>query len=177
MSGHSKWAQIKRQKAMTDAKKGRAFGTFARMIAAESRNAGGDANSPALRAAIERARGINMPKENIERAIAKGKSGEGADMETVAYEMYGPGGVAIVIDTLTDNRNRTNQELKHLVAGAGYALAAPGSALWAFKTLPDGAREVQSAVELSDENIAKLEAVVDQLEARDDVESVSTNAQ
>jgi YebC/PmpR family DNA-binding regulatory protein len=176
MSGHSKWAQIKRQKASTDAKRSASFGKFARLIAVESKKAGGDVNGPGLRATIDRARAINMPKENIDRAVAKGKEGGGAEMETIAYEMYGPGGVAIVIDALTDSRNRTNQELKHLLSEQGYALATPGSALWAFKKSPDGSREATSMVELGDEDIAKLETLVDALEIRDDVDSVTTNA-
>ncbi len=141
MSGHSKWAQIKRQKATTDAKKSAVFGKFARLIAVESRAAKGDVNSPSLRATIERARAINMPKDNIDRAVLKGKEGGGAEMESIVYEMYGPGGVAIVIDALTDSRNRTNQELKHLLSEQGLAIATPGSALWAFKKGPDGSRE------------------------------------
>lgn len=176
MSGHSKWAQIKRQKASTDAKKSAEFGKFARLITVESKKAAGNVNSPGLRTVIDRARAINMPKENIERAVQKGKEGGGAEMESVAYEMYGPGGVAIVIDALTDSRNRTNQELKHLLSEQGYALATPGSALWAFKKNPDGSREATSTVELGDDDLVKLETLVDALETRDDVNSVTTNA-
>lgn len=177
MSGHSKWAQIKRQKASTDAKKAQVFGKLAKLITVKSRNVKGDINSPSLRAAIDRARAANMPKENIERAVLKGKEGGGAAMESVTYEMYGPGGVAVVIDTLTDSRNRTNQELKHLVSEFGYAIAAPGSATWAFTRAPDGTREATSTVELGDGDLTKLETLVEALEERDDVESVTTNAQ
>ena len=176
MSGHSKWAQIKRQKASTDAKKSAVFGKFARLVAAESKKVAGNTDSPGLRAAIERARAINMPKENIDRAVMKGKEGGGAEMESIAYEMYGPGGVAIVIDVLTDSRNRSNQELKHLLAEIGYTLATPGSALWAFTKSPDGSREAVSTVELDNDDLTKLGALVDALEARDDVDSVTTNA-
>jgi YebC/PmpR family DNA-binding regulatory protein len=176
MAGHSKWAQIKRQKAVTDAKKSKIFSKFAQLIALESKKAGGNTESPSLRAVIERAKAANMPKDNIDRAVAKGKAGEGAQLERLTYECYGPGGVAVLIDTLTDNRNRTAQELKHLLSLSGIALANPGSASWAFAKLPDGSwGDAHSTVELSDEDLAKLDALVDALEERDDVQAVVAN--
>ena len=177
MSGHSKWKQIKERKGAADKKKSKEFSKYARLIAVEARGAGGDVNSPGLRAVIERARSIDMPKENIERAIARGAGVGGADLESITYEMYGPGGVAILIDAFTDSRNRTNQELKHLVGELGYSLASPGSASWAFAKDVESAWRANSTVPLSDEDAEKLGALVEKLEERDDIENVTTNAE
>lgn len=176
MSGHSKWKQIKEKKGKEDAKRSREFSKHARLIAVESRTAGGNINSPALRAAIERARAANMPKENIERAVERGAGGGGAVPEQILYETYGPGGVAILIEAFTDNRNRTAQELKHLLSETRYALAAPGSASWAFSKDAEGVWIPTTTIPLTDEDEEKLGALVEALEARDDVEHVTTNA-
>lgn len=176
MSGHSKWKQIKEKKGVADKKKSREFSKYAQMIAVESRAAGGNVNSPGLRAIMERARAIDMPKENIERAVARGAGVGGVELESITYEMYGPGGVAVLIDAFTDSRNRTNQELKHLVSGMGYALAAPGSASWAFSKTPEGEWKANTTVPVSDEDAEKLGMLVEKLEERDDIENVSTNA-
>ncbi len=177
MSGHSKWKQIKERKDAVDKKKSREFSKYARLIAIESRSVGGNSDSPNLRAVIERARAIDMPKENIERAVARGVGAGGATLEQITYEMYGPGGVAILIDAFTDSRNRTNQELKHLLDEMGYALAAPGSASWAFSKDADGNRKANTSVPVSDEDLEKLAVLVEKLEERDDVEHVATNAE
>src|SRR5882672_7541623 len=100
MAGHSKWAQIKRGKAVTDAAKSRVFSRFARVITLESKKNGGNLTTPGLATVIARAKAANMPKDNIERAIAKGISKDSGDLEQVVYECYGPGGTAIVIDAL-----------------------------------------------------------------------------
>lgn len=177
MSGHSKWKQIKERKGAADKKKSREFSKYARLIAIESRAAGGNAGSPSLRAIIERARAIDMPKENIERAVARGAGVGGAELESITYEMYGPGGVAILIDAFTDSRNRTNQELKHLLAEMGYVLAAPGSASWAFSKDLEGNWKANTTVPVSDADTKKLATLVEKLEERDDIEHVATNAQ
>lgn len=136
MSGHSKWAQIKRQKGVADAKKGAAFTKLANNITIAAREGGG--KDPAmnfrLRLAIEKAREANMPKDNVERAIKRG-AGEATDrpIETVVYEGYGPGGAAIVIETLTDNRNRTIGELRSVFGAHGGNLATTNSVLWMFE--------------------------------------------
>src|SRR5512140_2919551 len=109
MSGHSKWSQIKRQKSVTDAAKSRVFARYARLIALESKKANGVLSAPGLSVAIARAKAANMPKDNIERAIAKGASKDSGNLEQILYEAYGPGGVALIIDALTDNKNRTTQ--------------------------------------------------------------------
>lgn len=175
MSGHNKWSKIKHKKAATDAKKSQIFGKLARLIAVESKAAKGDMNAPGLRAAIEKARSENMPSDNIERAIAKGRTDTSAAMETVRYETYGPGGVAVIIDGLTDNRNRTAAEIKHTLSKQGYELAAPGSASWAFQHT-NGSWSAATTVDLSDEDLEKLGTLVDALEELDDVQGVHTNA-
>lgn len=176
MSGHNKWSKIKHKKAATDAKKSQLFGKLARLIAIESKHARGDVSAPNLRAAIEKARAENMPKENIERAIAKGKTDTAVDAEAVRYETYGPGGVAIITEGLTDNRNRTAAEIKHLLSQLGYELAAPGSASWAFSHTTSGDWSPQQTIALSDVDLEKLETLVETLEAHDDVQGVYTNA-
>ena len=132
MSGHSKWSQIKRQKSVTDAARSRVFSRYARLIAMESKKANGILTAPGLTMAITRAKAANMPKENIERAIAKGASKDSGDVEQVIYEAYGPGGVALMVDAVTDNKNRTTQEIKHLLVLQGVELAPMGAASWAF---------------------------------------------
>lgn len=177
MAGHSKWKQIKEKKGKEDAKKSREFGKLARMITIESRAAGGSVESPSLKAVIERAKAINMPKENIERAVMRGAGALGASLEQITYEMYGPGGVAILIDTFTDSKNRTAQELKHLVDTLGYSLASPGAASWAFSKDSEGAWSPTTTVPLSAEDAELLEKVIAALEAYGDVETVTTNAE
>ena len=177
MAGHSKWKQIKEKKGKEDSKRSQEFSKFARMIAVESRAAKGSMNSPALRAVVERAKAAGLPKENIERAVAKGAGVGGEALEQITYETYGPGGVAILIDAFTDSRNRTNQELKHLLDGEGYALAAPGSASWAFSKNAEGAWTATTTVPVEDADAEKLAALVEKLEAYGDVENVTTNAE
>ena len=138
MSGHNKWSQIKTKKMATDAKKGKMFGKLARLVALESKKAKGNINAPGLRTVIEKAKSINMPNENIERAVKKGAGGDAGEMEEVLYEGYGPGGVAIIIEGLTDNKNRTSAEIKHLLSKHGASLAAQGAASWAFEKTSEG---------------------------------------
>jgi YebC/PmpR family DNA-binding regulatory protein len=135
MAGHSKWAQIKRKKGAADARRGQLFTKLARAITVAARDGGGDPDgNAALTNAIEKAKALRMPKENIGRAIARG-TGAGADaaaIETVSYEGYGPGGVAILVECLTDNRNRTAADIRHLFARADASLGEPGSVSWMF---------------------------------------------
>ena len=136
MAGHSKWAQIKHKKAVTDARRGAQFTKLARALQVAAREGGGDpAGNPALQLAIQKAKDARMPKDNIERAIAKG-TGAGADVdaiESVVYEGYGPGGVAILVEALTDNRNRTGSEIRHIFSRSGGNLGEPGSVAWVFE--------------------------------------------
>src|SRR3989338_2574045 len=154
MAGHSKWAKLKHVKGKTDAQKAKLFSKLVRFITVEVKKAKGDKNAPGVRTAVEKARAANMPLDNIERALSKAL-GEGIELEQVTYEAYGPGGCALVIDAYTDNRNRTVQELKHLLNVHGGSLANPGAALWAF----------QKKAELSDA-----------LEEHDDVNEIYTAA-
>ena len=175
MAGHNKWAQIKRQKGANDGAKAVVWGKLGKRIAVESKKAGGDVNSPTLRTIIETAKKTNMPKDTIERAIAKGTSADAAELEAITYEAYGPGGAALVIETLTDSRNRTAQEIKHLLTENGLALASPGSALWAFEKTAEGYTP-KTVVSLSEEEDERLMKILEQIDAHDDVENVYTNA-
>jgi len=136
MAGHSKWASIKHKKKATDAKRGQLFTKLARAIQTAAREGGGDpAGNAALATAIEKARQASMPKDNIERAIAKGTGADGGaeSYEGVVYEGYGPGGVAILVEALTDNRNRTGSEMRHIFSKHGGNLGEPGSVAWIFE--------------------------------------------
>src|SRR5256885_15716242 len=136
MSVHSKWSSIKHKKAASDAKKGKAFTKLSRAIQVAAREGGGDpAGNAALALAIQKARDASMPKDNIERAIAKGtgSDADAAAFETVVYEGYGPGGVAILVEALTDNRNRTGSEVRHTFTRHGGNLGEPGSVAWTFE--------------------------------------------
>lgn len=134
MAGHSKWAQIKRKKAVADAKKGKLFTKLIREITIAARQGGGNPDgNPRLRLAIDQARAANMPMENIERAIKKATGElEGSQYEEIIYEGYGPGGVAILIEAVTDNKNRTVSELRHIFSRHGGRLAESGSVNWMF---------------------------------------------
>ena len=135
MSGHSKWAQIKRQKGVNDSKRGQIFTKLAREIMVAARQGGGEAETNfRLRLAVQRARGLNMPQENIQRAIARAVgTGDGANqLEEVTYEGYGPGGVAIFVETLTDNRHRTVAEVRNIFTRNGGSLGENGSVAWLF---------------------------------------------
>jgi YebC/PmpR family DNA-binding regulatory protein len=177
MSGHSKWSQIKRQKGATDAAKSRTFSRFARLITIESKKAAGNLSSPGLTAAIERAQAVNMPKDSIARAVAKGSSKEAGDLEQVTYEFYGPGGIAIIADALTDNRNRTTQEMKHLLTKNGYELGVPGSAAWAFTRHPDGSFSAnEPLMEVAGDDEEKLGALFTLLDEQEDVQQTYSNA-
>ena len=175
MSGHNKWSQIKHRKGAADAAKADVWGKLSKRISVESKQANGDVNAAHLRAVIEKAREANMPKENIDRAVAKGISADSGSLDTVVYETYGPGGVAILIVALTDSHNRTAQEIKHLLAELGLALASPGSAMWAFeKTGTDYAPK--TTVKLSEDDTEKLHKILGVIDDHDDVEDVYTNS-
>jgi YebC/PmpR family DNA-binding regulatory protein len=134
MSGHSKWATIKRKKGAADTKRGALFSKLSRAIIVAAKEGGGDpdANS-ALATAVQKARDNSMPKDNIERAIQRGAgSGEGDAYEAMTYEGYGPGGIAVICTILTDNRNRTAADLRHIFTKNGGSLGAPGAVAWQF---------------------------------------------
>jgi YebC/PmpR family DNA-binding regulatory protein len=134
MSGHSKWSTIKRKKGVADAKRGKIFTQLIRELVMAARLGGPepDAN-PRLRMAMDKARGQNMPKQNIERAIKRGSGGsEGESYDEIRYEGYGPGGVAVIVDALTDNRNRTVSEVRHLFSKYGGNLGSTGCVAYLF---------------------------------------------
>lgn len=136
MSGHSHWSKIKWQKGVTDIRKSKAFSKMSRVISVAAREGGGDPESnPKLRLAIEQAKAINLPKENIERAIKRGlgELGGATQLESLIFEAYGPGGIAIIIEGITDNKNRALGEIKQILNQGGGKLADTGSVQWLFE--------------------------------------------
>ena len=183
MAGHSKWASIKHKKAVVDARRGQQFTKLARAITVAARDGGGDPDSnAALATAVQKAKDASMPKDNIERAIAKGTgAGEGADaVEAAVYEAYGPGGVALLIEALTDNRNRTGAEVRHLLAKHGGALGEPGSVGYLFEKrgviVADASRyaeeDLVAAIDAGAEDITIDEDVYEVLTAPGDLSAV-----
>lgn len=177
MSGHNKWSKIKNKKAVTDAYKAKVFSKLVRFITVESKKAKGDTNSPGLRTAIEKAKAENVPSDNIERAIKKGIGGDAGVMEQITYEAYGPGGCALIIEALTENRNKAAQEIKHILTKNGYELAVPGAASWAFSKTPEGVWTPNMNIQISEEDGGKLQILIDELEENDEVQEVFTNAE
>jgi transcriptional/translational regulatory protein YebC/TACO1 len=172
MSGHNKWSKIKHKKAATDAVKSKLFSKHSALIAMESRRAGGDVNSPGLAAVITRAKKDSMPKENIDRAVQKGAGG-GEAFDEVIFEGFGPGGTAMIITAVTDNNNRTSQEVRSIFTKAGYQLGTPGTAMWAFTK--SGTDYVPlNQMELGDADGEKLAILIEALEEQNDVQDIYT---
>ncbi len=177
MAGHSKWSQIKRKKAAEDSKRGRVFGKLIRELTVAARDGGGDPDgNPRLRAAMETAKAANMPKDNIEKAILRG-TGElpGSSFEEVVYEGYGPGGVAIMIEVVTDNTNRTVAAVRRLLERHGGNLGRDGSVAWNFERVG----QLFIEAEHHDEDVtleAALEAGADDFQREGDGYSVRTTA-
>ena len=170
MSGHSKWSSIKRKKGANDARRGKAFTQLIREISVAARLGGGHVDhNPRLRMAVQKARGLNMPKDNIERAIKKGTGElEGAAYEEVRYEGYGPGGVALIVDALTDNRNRTVSEVRYLFTKYNGNLGASGCVAYLFD------RKGQLEFERGDVDADALMEVAIEADAEDVVEDGDT---
>jgi YebC/PmpR family DNA-binding regulatory protein len=175
MSGHSKWHSIKHKKAIVDARRGQHFTKLARAITVAAREGGGDPDgNPSLGLAIQKARDASMPKDNIERAIAKG-TGEGVDadqFETVLYEGYGPGGVALLIEALTDNRNRTGADVRHMLSKHGGNLGEPGSVSYLFDKR--GVIVVDASRYDEDDLIAAIDAGAEDIALDEDVYEIVT---
>jgi len=135
LSGHSKWATIKHKKGAADAKRGKLFAKLIKQVEVAARNGGGDPDAnPTLRTMFQKARDNSVPLDTIERAVKRGTGElEGVNYEPITYEGYGPGGVALLIDTLTDNRNRTGSEIRSLLSKNGGSLAEPGAVAWQFE--------------------------------------------
>ena len=176
MAGHSKWAQIKRKKAVIDAKRGKLFTNLIREITVAARSGGGDPSfNPRLRLAIDTAKAANMPADNIERAIKKGTGElEGVDYQEIAYEGYGPGGVALYIEAVTDNANRTVADVRFVMNKHGGSMGTSGSVAWQFdrkgQIYIDASRYDEEATLL-----AALEAGAEDLQRDGDVYVVSTD--
>lgn len=175
MAGHNKWSKIKRQKEKTDGQKSKVFGKLVKLIQVEAKKAGGNVSSPGLKAAIEKAKSFNVPNDNIERAIKK--SSEAGESEVVIYEAYGPGGCAMIIEALTDNKNRANQTVKTTLAKNDLSMAAMGAASWAFTHNIGEDWIPTSTVPLSEEDGERLGKIIDELEESDDIQEVYTNAE
>ena len=178
MSGHSKWASIKHKKAIVDSRRGAQFTKLARAITVAARDGGGDPDAnAALENAIQKAKASSMPKDNIERAIAKG-TGAGADaesLESILYEGYGPGGVALLVETVTDNRNRTGADVKHLFARYGGSLGEPGSVGYLFDK--KGVILIDASRYSEDDLLPAIEAGAEDITAEDGLHEVITGLQ
>jgi YebC/PmpR family DNA-binding regulatory protein len=173
MSGHSKWSTIKRQKGVTDAKRGALFTKVAREISVAARQGGGDPDANyRLRLAVEKARSVNMPSDNIKRTIEKATGGGDAEQfEEIVYEGYGPGGVAVLVEAATDNRNRTAAEVRSIFTKAGGQLAGSGAVAWQFE--PRGLIAVarDAAVDVDEVALAAIDAGAEDVDT-DDPESI-----
>jgi YebC/PmpR family DNA-binding regulatory protein len=174
MSGHNKWSKIKRQKGASDAERSKMFGKLVRYITVEAKKSAGNVSSPGLATAIKKAKEANMPNDTIDRAIKKSTENSAA-MESITYEAYGPGGCALVIEALTDNRNKAAQEIKHILSKNGFSLAGIGAATWAFEKTAEG-WVPKTTTEVSEEDGKLLETIIGELEDNDEVQEVYTNA-
>ena len=176
MSGHSKWSSIKRKKGVTDAKRGQLFTKLGREVSVAARSGGPnpDENS-ALRLAIERARQSNMPKDNIQRAIDRAtNAGDGAQLEEIRYEAYGPGGAAILIDSLTDNRNRAVSDVRAALTRAGANMAGSGAVAWIFEQKGVIGVDLEAGVDADEVALAAIDGGAEDVEVEPDLVEVIT---
>jgi len=194
MSGHNKWSQIKNKKGTADAKRGQLFGKLLKAISIAAKSAPNPQFNPRLRSAIEQAKKSNVPLENIERAISK--AGEEKNLEDVTIEAYGPEGVAMIIEAITDNTNRTINEIRHILDIQGAKMANQGSVLWSFEQIADergpnapacnamrsiagrdsrGNWQPKFKQPVSQETTDKISQITEALEEHDDVQKVITN--
>lgn len=176
MAGHSKWAQIKRKKGVTDAKRGQLFTKLGRELAVAARQGGGNPDeNPALRLAIERARQNNMPKDNIQRAIDRAtNAADAAQLEEIRYEAYGPGGVALLIDSLTDNRNRTVSEVRSALTRAGANMAESGAVAWIFEQKGVIGVDLDAGVDADEVALAAIDGGAEDIAVETDLVEVIT---
>lgn len=185
MSGHSKWSTIKRKKGAADAKRGKLFSKFIKEITIAARQGGGDpGGNPGLRTAIDKARGVNMPSDNIERAIKRGTGElEGISYEESTYEGYGPNGVALMVETLSDNKKRTVAEIRHIITKAGGSLGEAGCVSWMFnrkgmlifdKESVNQDKLMDVAIDAGAEDIKDSEETFDVITRPDDFETVKS---
>lgn len=176
MSGHSKWNNIKNRKGAEDAKRAKQFAQVAKLIkiAVKEGKSGDPKSNPSLRAALEKARAVNLPKDNIQKAIDRGlgKTAAGAHLAEVMYEGFGPGGVGILVASVTDNPNRTGGEVRFVFSRNAGSLAGPGSAAYLFERSDDGSYVPTLNIEVSEEDLSALQNLVDALLELEDVEEV-----
>ena len=166
MSGHNKWQQIRHKKALTDKKKGQIFSKLSRLITLAAKKGADPKSNPSLTQAIENAKAMNMPSENIERAIKKVSDKDQAQLEELSIEALGPGGIALKIKAITDNRNRTMAEIKKILAENSSKLVQPGSLTWMFN----------HPLNLNDPPVQEqLDRLFDALDDQDEVEDVVSN--
>lgn len=176
MSGHSKWKQIKYKKGAADAKKGAIFTHLSKVITLAAREGGDPAMNFKLATAVEQARGLNMPKDNIERAIRRGTGEEvGLELHETTYEAYGPAGAALIIKVVTDNINRAVADLRHVLAKHGGTLGKSGSVMWNFEC-KNGIYAPKSTVPLDGEAKKNFAAFIGALDELEDVQDYYTNA-
>mgnify|MGYP001577281334 CR=1 FL=1 len=176
MSGHSKWSTIKHKKALTDAKRSKVFSKISSVVTIAARRGGDPAKNPSLRAAIEKAREVNMPKENTDRAIKRGTGEiEGVVLEEITYGAFGPGGVAILITVITDNKNRTLGEIKKILLEHNAKFAEFSSLQWMFKR--EGADWIPNApVKIEDGDIKnQLTTLYEALDEQNDTNEIYSN--
>ena len=176
MSGHSKWSTIKRAKGVTDAKRGALFTKVAREISVAARQGGGDPDANyRLRLAIEKARSVNMPADNIKRTIDKATgSGDAEQFEEIVYEGYGPGGIAVLVEAQTDNRNRTAAEVRSMFSKAGGQLAGSGAVAWQFE--PRGLIEVPRAgIDVDEVTLAAIDAGAEDVDSDEETVEIYTS--
>jgi YebC/PmpR family DNA-binding regulatory protein len=176
MSGHNKWSKVKHKKEASDKKKSKLFSVLSRQITLEAKKVSGNRESPSLRRAIEKARASNMPNDVIDRAIHKATDKDAGALENLLLEAYGPGGVAIIIEAISDNRNRTVAEIRHLLDIHGGNLSTPGSTTWAFMHEGD-AWKPQNIIPLRDEEKNTLANLKEALGDHDDIDHIYTNGE
>ena len=180
MSGHSKWAQIKRKKALTDSKKGQIFSKLSKIIELTAKKGIDPKTNFSLKTAIDQAKAVNMPASNIDRAIEKGGGkGEVSNLEKIIYEAYGPGGVALMIVAVTNNKNRTVSDIKHILSANDCNMTGTGSAKWLFEMKPEDGKAVlipKQTIKLNEVDESKLSKLLSELDEQDDVSEVFSNA-
>ena len=172
MSGHSKWSQIKHKKGVTDVKRGALFSKLLKAISVAAKTEPKPDFNPRLRSAIEKAKENNVPLENIEKAISK--AGEEKDLQEVIVEAYGPEGVGLIIEAITDNSNRTTSELRHLLDKNGAKMANPGSVQWGFEKAGNEWK-AKFPQALSPESKSRLDSLMKIIEEHEDVQKITTN--
>lgn len=173
MSGHNKWSQIKNKKGVTDKKRGQMFSKILRLISIAAKAEPNPQFNPRLRSAIETAQANHVPKENIDRAV--NKASETKNLEELTIEAYGPEGSALIIEAITDSKNRTINEIKNILSDNNAKMANPGSVTWSFEKNTEGEWVGKFPQEISPEAKEKLTKLMEELDEHDDVQDIATN--